>query len=294
MKAPLSDGAGLGPRRVARRLALVAVAFLLLGALIFYAASEHIIRRDHAIPPVAIAVPHDAASIAEGARLATLLGCPSCHGNGKNSVGGGAVWTPVDTWYGRVAPPAIARRLADYSDAEVARLIRHGVTKQGATLFVMPTWSERNLADDDLGRIIAWARTLHPAPDDSLVETVWGPKARWQMLTGELRQSAVAESIAPKTRPADSGRYFTQALCAECHDLHADRSHDGETVPALAPAAAAYDDADFHRLLRTGVAAGGRKLGLMTTIVGENLHALSDDEIAAIHRYLEAGAAKHP
>ncbi len=283
-----------GRRRIATRaaLALVAlllVALLLVAGVVFYAASELIIRRDHHIPPVAIAVPHDAASVAEGARLATLLGCPSCHGNGK-----GTVWTPVDNWYGRIAPPAIARRLADYSDAEVARLIRHGVTKNGATLFVMPTWSERNLADDDLVRIIAWARTLRPAPDDSLVETRWGPKARWQMLTGELRQSAVAESVAPKSRPADSGGYFTQALCAECHDLHADRSHDGETVPALAPIAAAYGDADFHRLLRTGVAAGGRKLGLMTTIVGENLHALSDDEIAAIHRYLRAEAAKRP
>ncbi|MES2046126.1 MAG: c-type cytochrome [Pseudomonadota bacterium] len=290
----MSEGVRPGRRRIATRaaLALVAlllVALLLVAGVVFYAASELIIRRDHHIPPVAIAVPHDAASVAEGARLATLLGCPSCHGNGK-----GTVWTPVDNWYGRIAPPAIARRLADYSDAEVARLIRHGVTKNGATLFVMPTWSERNLADDDLVRIIAWARTLRPAPDDSLVETRWGPKARWQMLTGELRQSAVAESVAPKSRPADSGGYFTQALCAECHDLHADRSHDGETVPALAPIAAAYGDADFHRLLRTGVAAGGRKLGLMTTIVGENLHALSDDEIAAIHRYLRAEAAKRP
>ena len=285
----MSEALRPGPRRLARRLALGAVALLLLGALVFYAASEHIIRRDHGIPPVAIIVPHDAASIAEGARLATLLGCPSCHGNGK-----GAVWTPVDNWYGRIAPPAIARRLADYSDAEVARLIRHGVTKSGATLFVMPTWSERTLADDDLGRVIAWARTLKPGADDSLVETAWGPKARWQMLTGEMRQSVVAESVAPKTRPADIGKYFTHALCAECHDLHADQSKDGETVPALAPIAAAYSDADFHRLLRTGTAAGGRKLGLMSTIVGENLHALSDDEIAAIHRYLEGEAAKRP
>lgn len=285
----LPEAANPGRKRIALRLALAIGAILLLGALIFYAASEYVIRRDHHIPPVAIIVPHDTASIAEGKRLATLLGCPSCHGDGK-----GAVWTPVDNWYGRVAPPAIARRLADYSDAEVARLIRHGVTKQGATLFVMPTWSERNLADDDLGRVIAWARTLKPSADDSLVETSWGPKARWQMLTGDLHPSAVADSIAPRTRPADTGRYFTQTLCAECHDLHADRSKDGEAVPALAPVAAAYGDADFHRLLRTGVAAGGRKLGLMTTIVGENLHALSDDEIAAIHRYLEGEAAKRP
>ncbi len=283
------DAARPARRRIAMRIALAVVGLLLAALLIFWAASEYIIRRDHRIAPVAIAVPHDAASIAEGARLATLLGCPSCHGNGK-----GAVWTPVDHWYGQVAPPAIARRLADYSDAEVARLIRHGVTRHRATLFVMPTWSERNIADDDLGRIIAWARTLRQAPDDSLAETWWGPKARWQMLSGDLRQSAVAESIAPKARPADTGRYFTQALCAECHDLHADRSHDGETVPALAPIAAAYGDADFQRLLHSGVAAGGRKLGLMTTIVGENLHALHDDEIAMIHRYLKAEAAKRP
>jgi len=290
----LSEATAPGGRRIALRIAGAIAALLLLAALILYAASEHIVRRDHQIPPVAIVVPHDAASIAEGRRLATLLGCPSCHGDGKHDGAPGTVWTPVDRWYGRIAPPAIARKLANYSDAEAARLIRHGVRKDGSTLFVMPTWSERNLADDDLGRVIAWARTLRPAPDDSLVETRWGPKARWQMLTGEFRQSAVADSIAPRTRPADTGRYFTQTLCAECHDLHSDQSKDGETVPALAPIAAAYSDADFQRLLHTGVAAGGRKLGLMTTIVGENLHALNDDEIAAIHRYLQVEAAKHP
>lgn len=282
----MSETTRPGRRWIVSRIALAIVAILLVAALIFYAASEHVIARDHHIAPVAIAVPHDAASIAEGARLATMLGCPSCHGNGK-----GAAWGPSDAWNGRIAPPALARKLADYSDAEVARLIRHGVRKDGSTLFVMPTWSERNLADDDLGRIIAWARTLCPAADDSLVETSWGPKARWQMLTGEMRQSAAAESVAPKSRPADTGRYFTHALCAECHDLHTDRTKEGETVPALAPIAAAYGDADFHRLLRTGVAAGNSKLGLMTTIAGENLHALNDDEIAMIHRYLKSETA---
>eukprot|EP01035_Chromulina_nebulosa_P056795 gene56795-biopygen40607 len=61
------------------RIALAVVGLLLVALLIFWAASEYIIRRDHRIAPVAIAVPHDAASIAEGARLATMLGCPSGH-----------------------------------------------------------------------------------------------------------------------------------------------------------------------------------------------------------------------
>jgi cytochrome c553 len=98
--------------------------------------------------------------------------------------------------------------------------------------------------------------------------------------------------VAEKVRPADPGRYFADALCSECHDLHAARSHDGAPVPALAPIAAGYSLPDFQRLIHTGVASGGRKLGLMTIIAQENLHALRDDEIAAIHAYLTREAVK--
>jgi hypothetical protein len=54
--------------------------------------------------------------------------------------------------------------------------------------------------------------------------------------------------------------------------------------------AAAYDLADFERLLRTGVAAGDRKLGLMSQIAPERFNALSHEEIAALHDYLRARA----
>lgn len=270
-------------RRLA--LALVLLALAVLAAL--FAASEWIIRGPHDIALTPIAVPHDAASVAEGARLATIVGCPSCHGNGK-----GTVWTPVDWKVGQIAPPPIARRIAGYSDAELARLIHHGVRKDGSTLFVMPTVAERHLADDDVARIIAWARTLKPAPDDSTATTWWGPVTRWQMLTGRFLPSAIAENSAPHARPADVGRYYVRAVCSECHGLHADRVKEGQVVPALATVAAAYTDAEFHRLLRSGVAAGDRKLGLMTTIVGENLHALNDDEVTSIHRFLQREAAR--
>ena len=60
----------------------------------------------------------------------------------------------------------------------------------------------------------------------------------------------------------------------------------------LAPIAAAYSDADFRNLLKTGVGAGGRDVGFMGVIVRENLHALSDAEIAQIHAYLKVEAAR--
>ncbi|OYY91581.1 MAG: hypothetical protein B7Y45_02650 [Sphingomonas sp. 28-66-16] len=259
----------------------------LIAAGIVYLASERIIRADHVIAARPIAVPHDDASVAEGARLATLVGCPSCHNGGK-----GGVWTPVDWKIGQIAPPAIARKLAAYSDVDVVRLIRHGVKRDGSTLFVMPSWSERYLADDDLGRVIAWARTLKPAADDSRAEGWWGPQTRWGMITGAERQSVQKALVAPHTRPADGGAYLVRAVCSECHALHREQGKEGQRVPALAPAAASYDDAAFATLLRTGKGAGNRDLGLMTTIVKENLHVLRDDEVTAIHRFLQREAAR--
>ncbi len=271
------------------RLGLGIVALLLLAAAGVYGASEWMIRRSHAVPLAPIAVPHDAASLAEGARLATLTGCRSCHGEGK-----GAVWTPVDWREGQVAPPPLARAAARYSDAELGRLIRQGVTKEGRTLFIMPAWSMTHLADDDVGRIIAWVRNLRPAPDDVQAKTWWGPIGRWKILTGAQRASLVADPHGVARRPADPGRYFTEALCSECHALDAARMHDGSPVPALAPIAAAYSAADFRRLLHEGVGAGGRDVGFMGTIAKENLRALRPDEVEAIRRYLRGVAEGKP
>ncbi len=252
-----------------------------------YGASEWVIRRSHAVPLAPIAVPHDAAALAEGARLATLTGCKSCHGDGK-----GAVWTPVDWREGQVAPPPIARSAARYSDAELARLIRQGVTKEGRTVFIMPAWSMTYLADDDVGRIIAWVRSLRPAPDDVQATTWFGPVGRWKILTGATRPSLVAEPHGMAKRPADPGWYWTQVLCSECHALTEPRAHDGNSVPPLAPMAASYAPADFQRLLHEGVGAGGRDIGFMGTIVNENLHALGPGEVDAVQRYLREGSAR--
>ncbi|MET3710978.1 cytochrome c553 [Sphingomonas trueperi] len=264
---------------------MAVLAVLAAGGL--YGASEWVIRRSHAVPLIPVAVPHDATSLAEGSRLATLTGCKSCHGDGK-----GAIWTPVDWREGQVAPPPIARSAARYSDAELARLIRQGVTKERRTVFIMPAWSMTYLADDDVGRIVAWARSLKPAPDDVQATTWFGPVGRWKILTGATQPSVVADPHGVAKRPADPGRYLTQVLCSECHALTEPRAHDGNVVPPLAPMAASYTPADFQRLLHEGLGAGGRDVGFMGTIVKENLHALRPDEVAAVQRYLREIAAK--
>jgi hypothetical protein len=56
--------------------------------------------------------------------------------------------------------------------------------------------------------------------------------------------------------------------------------------------AASYDPEDFERLLRTGIAAGDRKLGLMTAVGQSRFNALTSEEISSLHAYLKARASR--
>lgn len=277
--------------RILKRIVLGLIAIIMLAVLVVYAGSEWTIRRGYDVALTPITVPHDAASIAEGARLAKITGCRDCHG--KNGGGEVLVSNPM---LGTIAPPALARAIAGYSDAELDRAIRHGVRKDGSSLFVMPTQALTFLADDDAGRIIAWMRSLKPLPADSLETTSYGPLARGLLLAGKVKPSVHAATVSVASRPADIGNYFASVSCAGCHKLHeAQPSDDGrQIVPALAPIAAAYDPTAFRTLLRTGVGVSKRDLGMMRVAAVGGLNALTDAEITAIQAYLTAEAARVP
>ena len=277
--------------RILGRITIGLIGVLLLALAVLYGGSEWALARDHQVPLASLSVPHDAASIAEGGRLARITGCRGCHG----ADGGGRVLVD-DPMLGRLVPPALARVAATESDAELDRTIRHGIGKHGQALFVMPTRAHRYLADEDSARIIAWMRSLKARPDDVLATTSFGPVGRGLILSGMLPPSVHHEKVSSPTRPADVGRYFTNVSCAACHDLHTPRpTEDGKQVaPPLAPMAAAYDPAAFRTLLRTGVGMSGRDLGLMREVARGDLSALTDAEIVSIQAYLIAEAAKAP
>ncbi len=276
-------------RWIVRGLAVLAGLVVLL-LVVVYGGSEWIIRQGHAVPTPRIAVPNDAAAIAEGGRMARITSCRECHGpNGEGKV---LFDVPM---VGRVAPPPLAEMAAKLDDAELARAIRQGVHKDGSTLFIMPTHALGRISDDDLGRIIAWIRTLKPGPRDEKARTSFGPMGRLLLITGALPPMATAASVAEARRPADTGRYFVDIACQACHKLHVDGvMEDGKTkVPALAPVAAAYDPAKFKRLLRTGVGSKPDH-GIMSVVARAGFVAFTDPEIDAIQAYLKGEAAKAP
>lgn len=274
-----------------RRVLAVLAGIIVLALVVLYGGSEWIIRQSRAVPLSKIAVPTDPASIAEGGRLAKVEGCRNCHG----PEGRGAVMAQ-DAMLGRIASPSLARVAATHSDEEIERAVRHGVRKDGTTLFVMPSKAYRHIADDDMGRIIAWIRTLKPSDQDQLQTTSFGPLGRMLILNGAIPPSVQIGKVAEKTRPADTGRYFAEAVCQGCHLMQGQQpSDDGkQIVPGLLDVAPAYDVAAFHKLLKTGVPPSGRDLGLMKEVALVDFSAMTDAEIAAVHAYLKGEAAKLP
>lgn len=121
--------------------------------------------------------------------------------------------------------------------------------------------------------------------------------ARVGVLTGEFSpQASVIEHGAVRlgSRPLDDstglGEYLAVTICTECHGLD---MRGGGSTPPLAMAAS-YTEADFLRLMRTGVAIGGRELGLMASMARRRFTHMTDDELIAVHAYLTTLAAPPP
>jgi mono/diheme cytochrome c family protein len=260
---------------------LVIVAYAVL-----YILSERVLRRTYEVPTVALSIPTDPASIIEGRRLATVRGCfGGCHG--KQANGMVLFDEPV---IARLVAPNLTATVQKYSDAELAVAIRNGVRPGGRSMLVMPSEAFVALRDEDLGRIIAFLRSLPPAdgpgPSISL-----GPIGRVGIVAGKFKPAAqlIAEAIPPpeaSNEEAAYGRYLARTTCAGCHgtDLRGASTPDFNS-PNLR-VVAAYSPEAFVRLLRMGIALGERKLGTMREMAVEHLSYLTDAEIAALYRYL--------
>jgi cytochrome c553 len=269
---------GIGLASVAA-LAVVACA-------VVYVLSERVLRHSYPVPATALSIPSDAASISEGKRLATIRGCfNGCHG--KETQGSVMFEDPM---IARVVAPNLT--IHRYSDAELAGIIRHGVRLGGRSLVVMPSEAFNGLNDEDLARIIAFIKSS-PEVTNPLPDMSFGPIGRIGFVAGKFKLAAqlIRETVPPPeaaNEQAAHGRYLARTTCGGCHGT----SLQGNAVPAFTSpdlrVVAAYPAEDFARLLRTGVALGGRKLGMMSTVAQGNLSQLTDAEIADLYAYLHA------
>ena len=144
------------------------VALAIIAYVAAYVRSESLLRHTYEIPAVSISIPTDPESILEGRRLATIHGCFSgCHG--KEAEGAVLFDQPI---IAHVVAPNLTAAVRKYSDAELVVAIRHGLRPDGHSMVVMPSEGFILLTDEDLGRIIAFLKSLPavegPGPSFSL------------------------------------------------------------------------------------------------------------------------------
>ena len=264
------------------------VGLAVVAYVIVYFLSERALNRTYAIPKASITIPTDPESIAEGRRLAIIRSCfKGCHG--KDSEGIVMFDEPM---IGRVVAPNLSAAVRKYSDAELVNIIRNGVRPDGRSMVIMPSEAFVGLNDQDLGRILAFLKSL-PESQGPGQSVSLGPLGRIGVALGQF--NVVAELIARTVPPPEAtgeeairGRYLARTICATCHaaSLRGDSNPDF-TSPDLR-IVAAYSPEQFAKLLRTGVALGDRKVGEMTEYTKDNRLQFTDAEIAALHRYLHA------
>jgi mono/diheme cytochrome c family protein len=262
-----------------------------------YIRSELILRRSYDEPLVDIPIPTDSASLAEGQRLATLRGCSGgCHGS--QIEGHVFVDQPL---VGRVVAPSLSVAVREYSTAELVRIIRRGVRPNGRSVLAMPAGSFSLLEDGDLGRIVAYLRSVPPAPGLVRNRRI-GPLGRLAFALGQIHPAAeevrYAASLSPGfPHPGDStarGAYLARTICSECHGVDLRGGTPGDEPAPDLRIAAGYTLEQFTHLLRTGEALGGRQLQLMGEMCQRRFIHFTDEEIRALHGFLVARARAEP
>jgi mono/diheme cytochrome c family protein len=289
----------LSPRlRLVRKIAIIGgggIAVITIAAIAgIYGVSAWKMSARHAVVGPALRVTPAPSMVEEGGRLAHINGCFGCHGDNL----AGRVF--VDRLFiGRLSGHNLTRVVPQYTDEQLANVIRGGVRSDGTGIVFMPSHALVRLADADVAAIIAYLRTVERRPD-AAKDTSLGLLARGLLVTGMLPlepDRVDYNQLGPRARPAEAGalgRYMARTTCAICHggDLHGEKEMQSPNLFGIVPA---YSLADFKTLLSTGVAIGGRKLGLMKEMSQSALKYLRDDEVAALHTYLSAPeAAAHP
>jgi len=287
--------------------AVVGVIALGLGGFVYAKTSAYDASLDkvYDIPLPKIERTTDPAQLARGEHLIhTIVPCADsgCHGS---DLAGGRV-TPMGPLGTLVAPNITTGGLgAAYSDAELARLLTHGVKKDGRSVRLMPSHESNWLPEQDIVAAISFLRTLPPQskPNQSMSVGTLG-KVLDQMdkvpfdVARRIDHQHISKASAP-TPDATYGKYLAR-LCTGCHG----EGLSGGPIPGAPPdmpvplnltpdatGLAGFSLDDFKRVLRTGVRKkDGRKMDPMMPV--ESFGKFDDTEMQALFSYLQALPAK--
>lgn len=243
-----------------------------------------------------------------------IVGCGNCH-NGRDEngefiagmefAGNFVIEEPIFTAYAPNISPDRETGIGDWTDEEIERAIRHGVSRDGRQLgppmaFYPPFYP--NISSEDMDAIIAYLRSVPPVrntvPAYELrmeLPPSWGPPVVEPVLA------------PPKSDPVAYGEYLAQiGHCTQCHTPLVAGVEDFSRIGAgmnLYPRPFGYEwtavsanitpmalgdwtDDEIKRAIVYGISRDGREL---LPFMGFSFYELiSDEDLDAIVAYLRS------
>ncbi len=241
------------------------------------------------------------AVLARGEHLARSLGgCFACHGADLGGEGG--EMGPVAS----VPRPNITSGKggtgSTYSDAELARLIKHGLRRDGTSVRFMNSHEISWWPDEDVAALISYLRTV-PSVDraSGVVEIKPLGKVLDRLdkvvLDVARRIDHVHLADAPAPAPAPTVQYgaYVGKLCTGCHGEQYSGGRIAGTPPEiptplnLTPDATGLKEwsyADFEKLMKEGIRKNGNKVNpFMPIDVTRNYN---ETELKGLWAYLQS------
>jgi mono/diheme cytochrome c family protein len=267
-----------------------------LAVLAVYGLSARKLGRTYEIAVTPLTIPTDGASILRGKHIAETRGCIDCHG--ADFGGAKVIDDPaVGLMWGANLTSGKGGLPEGFTDRDWVRAIRHGVAKDGRPLVLMPSMEYAHFSNDDLGALVAYLKTVAKV-DRERVPIKVGPVARALMLAGEIKLAAehidhagLVPPVVTVGQTAEYGRYLAVG-CTGCHGEQLAGGRIPGTPPDwpaarnLTPAGdlARWSEADFLKVLETGVRPDGRKLNpVMPLAFGK----MTETEKKALWMYLK-------
>jgi hypothetical protein len=250
------------------------------------------------IAPLPVTRSTDPAVLARGKHLAeSIAACAGndCHGP---DLGGGKLMEmgPLGKFQApNISPGGLG---AAYSDGELARLIRHGVKKDGRSVTFMPVQDINWMPESDLVAVISYVRSV-PAVNKPNGPLELGTLAKVLDVRGMLvldvarRIDHTKMELGPAPSPTPEYGKYLGRLCTGCHGDH----FSGGPIPGapsdfpkplnITPHATGLADwtfEDFDKLLSEGVRKNGKKLDPFMPL--EAIGKMDETERKALWAYL--------
>jgi mono/diheme cytochrome c family protein len=264
--------------------------------------------------------------IKQGEYLARAGDCVACHTakDGKPFAGGLPMETPIGTIYSTNITPD-KTGLGDYSFEDFDKAVRHGVAKNGSTLYpAMPYPSYASVTEPDMQALYAYfMHGVAPVAQENKASDIpWPLSMRWPLMGWRwLFAPAVADYQAAHGADAvvSRGAYLVEGLghCGACHTPRALTMQEkslnaGEGSTFLSGSAplegwiakslrgdnkdglGSWSEGQLVQFLKTGRSDRSAVFGGMSDVVTHSLQYMTDADLTAIARYLKSLPATDP